>query len=113
MTPRPTNVRAGGARRKAGKTALRAWGAPYAWRMRVTVSLEDRLAEEVRREATAQGLSVSAFIARIVDDALKRPEPTHIEPFRLITAGGEGLRSGVDLDRPRELETSDDQARYG
>ena len=81
--------------------------------MRVTVSLEDRLAEDVRREATAQGLSVSAFIARIVDDALKRPEPTHVKPFRLITVGGEGLRPGIDLDHPRELETGDDATRYG
>ena len=113
MTLRHANVGAGTARRQAGKTALRAWGAPYAWRMRVTVSLEDRLAEEVRREATAQGLSVSAFIARIVGDALKRPEPTHVKPFRLITVGGEGLHPGVDLDRPRELETRDDETRYG
>ena len=81
--------------------------------MRTTISMEDRLAEEVRREATTRGLSVSAFIARIVDDALKRPEPTHVKPFRLITVGGEGPRAGVDLDRPRELETRDDEARYG
>ena len=112
MTPRSANVRAGSARRQAGKTALRARRAPYAWRMRVTVSLGDRLAEEVRREATAQGLSVSAFIARIVDDALRRPKPTHVKPFRLITAGGEGPRPGVDLDRPRELATRDDETRY-
>ena len=81
--------------------------------MRTTISMEDRLAEEVRREATTRGLSVSAFIARIVDDALKRPEPTHVKPFRLITVGGEGPRPGVDLDRPRELETHDDETRYG
>ena len=81
--------------------------------MRTTISMEDRLAEEVRREATTRGLSVSAFIARIVDDALKRPEPTHVKPFRLITVGGEGPRPGVDLDRTRELETHDDETRYG
>ncbi|MYF15837.1 MAG: CopG family transcriptional regulator [Acidobacteria bacterium] len=43
---------------------------------RMTISLEDPLAEEVRREAGARGLSVSVFIAQIVDEALKRPEPT-------------------------------------
>ena len=42
----------------------------------MTISLEDPLAEEVRREAGARGLSVSVFIAQIVDEALKRPEPT-------------------------------------
>ena len=81
--------------------------------MRLTISMDDRLADEVRREAMARGLSVSAFIARILDDALKRPEPTQAKPFRLITVGGEGPRPGVDLDRPRELESRDDEARYG
>ncbi|MDE0191444.1 MAG: ribbon-helix-helix domain-containing protein [Gammaproteobacteria bacterium] len=81
--------------------------------MRLTISMDDRLADEVRRAAMARGLSVSAFIARILDDALKRPEPTQAKPFRLITVGGEGPRPGVDLDRPRELESRDDEARYG
>ena len=80
--------------------------------MRLTISMADRLAEDVRREAGARGLSVSAFIARIVDDALKPPEPTHAKPFRLITVGGGGPRPGVTLDRPRELETREDEARY-
>ena len=80
--------------------------------MRLTISMEDRLAEDVRREATARGLSVSAFIARIVDYALKCPGPALVKPFRLITVGGGGPRPGVDLDRPRELESRDDEARY-
>ena len=81
--------------------------------MRLTISMEDRLAEDLRREATARGLSVSAFIARTLDEALKRPEPTVGKPFRLIAVGGEGPRPGVDLDRPRQLETADDEARDG
>ena len=80
--------------------------------MRTTISMEDRLAEGVRREAAARGLSVSAFIAKTLDDALKRPEPTQARPFRLITVGGEGPRPGVDLDRPRELESREDEERY-
>ena len=104
MTPRPANVRGRHrTRRQAGKTALRAtrMERPMLRRMRVTVSLDDADArQDVRREATAQGvrLSVSAVIARIVDDALKRPEPTHVKPFRLITVGGEGLCPRIDLD---------------
>ena len=80
--------------------------------MRTTISMEDRLAEGVRREAAARGMSVSAFIAKTLDDALKRPEPTQATPFRLITVGGEGPRPGVDLDRPRELESREDEERY-
>ena len=80
--------------------------------VRLTISMDDRLAEDVRREAGARGLSVSAFIARIVDDALTRPEPTQVKPFRLITVGGNGPLPGVDLDRPRDLESRDDEERY-
>jgi hypothetical protein len=49
---------------------------------RTTISLDDRLAEQVRRTAARRGMSVSAFIARTLDDALKRPEPQHAVPFR-------------------------------
>lgn len=44
--------------------------------MRTTISLDEQLAKRVRREASAQGISVSAFIARTLDDALKRREPS-------------------------------------
>ena len=82
--------------------------------MRTTISLEDRLATQVRQAASAQGVSVSAFIARTLDDALKRrtaEEP--MRPFKLITVGGDGPRPGIDLDRPRAIEVDDDEARFG
>lgn len=82
----------------------------YAVRMRTTISLDDRLAEAVRAKAAEKGESVSAFIARTLDDALKRPEPKEERPFRLVTVRGEGVRGGVDLDRPRELEVAEDEA---
>lgn len=80
--------------------------------MRTTISLDDRLAEAVRARATERGLSVSAFIAGILDDALKRPEPRQERPFRLVTVGGGGVREGVDLDRPRALEVAEDEASW-
>ena len=80
--------------------------------MRTTISLDDRLAEQVRRRAARDGLSVSAFIARVLDDALKRQPTTGPPPppFRLITVKGEGVYPGIDLDRPRALETAEDEA---
>ena len=81
--------------------------------MRTTISLNDQLARRVRREASEQGLSVSAFIARTLDDAMKRREPPDQPPFRLITVRGSRPRSGVDLDRPRALEIYDDQLKFG
>ena len=81
--------------------------------MRTSISLEDRLAERLRRRAAEEGVSVSAFIARIVDDALKRPDVQPAPPFRLVTVGGEGIYSGVDLDRPRSLLVAEDEERHG
>lgn len=80
--------------------------------MRTTISLNDRLTEAVRRRAAATGTSVSAYIARVLDDNLKRVERRPDKPFRLVTVGGAGLQGGVDLDRPRELEIADDQAAW-
>jgi hypothetical protein len=80
--------------------------------MRTTISLDDRLGEQVRRRAAREGLSVSAFIARVLDDALKRPSASSppLPPFRLITVKGDGVHPGVDLDRPRALEVAEDEA---
>lgn len=80
--------------------------------MRTTISLEDRLAEAVRAKAAEQGTSVSAFIAGVLDDALKRPPAREDRPFRLVTVGGGGLRQGIDLDRPRGLDVKDDESAW-
>ena len=81
--------------------------------MRTTISLDDQLAKQVRRAAEARGVSVSAFIAKTLDDALKRGEPSMSPPFRLVTVRGVRARPGVDLDRPRALDMRDDEARFG
>ena len=81
--------------------------------MRTTISLDDRLAKQVRRAAEARGISVSAFIAQTLDDALKRREPSESPPFRLVTVRGVHARPGVDLDRPRALDSQDDESRFG
>ena len=80
--------------------------------MRTTISLDDRLAKQVRRAAAARGISVSAFISGALNDALKRREASPPPPFRLITARGVHPRHGVDLDRPRALDAQDDEARF-
>ena len=80
--------------------------------MRTTISLDDRLAEAVRKKASEKGASVSAFIAQILDDVLKQAEPQPERPFRLVTVGGRGVSEGVDLDRPRTLEIDEDEAAW-
>lgn len=82
--------------------------------MRTTISLDDRIFEAVKQRAAAEGRSVSAFIAAILDDAIKRSDdPREEQPFRLVTVGGGGLYPEVDLDRPRQLMVAEDEERYG
>lgn len=95
---------------------VRIRGFPFAilHKVRTTISLEDRLAARVRRAAAAQGVSLSAFIAKVLDDALKQRTPTApARPFRLITVGARGRRPRIDLDRPRAIEAAEDEARFG
>ncbi len=81
--------------------------------MRTTISLDDQLARQVRHAAEVRGISVSAFIARTLDDALKRRETPEPPPFHLVTVRGVHARPGVDLDRPRALDVQDEEAGYG
>ncbi|MDE0229799.1 MAG: hypothetical protein OXJ62_13185 [Spirochaetaceae bacterium] len=81
--------------------------------MRTTISLDERLERQVRRRAAAQGLSVSAFIAKVLDDALKRRAPAELPPFRLVTVRNARIRPGFDLDSPRSLDSEDDRAQFG
>lgn len=81
--------------------------------MRIAISLDDQLAEQVRRAAETRGLGVSAFIAKTLDDALKRRETVEQPPFHVVTVRGAHPRPGVDLDRPRALDARDDEARFG
>jgi hypothetical protein len=82
--------------------------------MRTTISLDDRIFEAVKRRAAAEGRSVSAFIAAVLDDAMKRdPRPSEERSFRLVAVGGGGPYPEVDLDRPRELMVAEDEEQYG
>ena len=80
--------------------------------MRTTISLDDQLAKQVRREAADRGVSVSAFISTTLSDALKRRELSEPPPFRLLTVRGVRPRPGIDLDRPRALDARDDEASF-
>ncbi len=78
--------------------------------MRTTVTLSEQLARRVRQEAAARGMSVSAFIAGTLDDALKHSGPQESPPFEMMTVRGVHPRPGVDLDRTRALDVQDDEA---
>jgi len=82
--------------------------------MRTTISLDDNVLEAVKRRAAQEGSSVSSYIAKVLNEAVKKQESRDNEqPFQLITAGGGGPFEGVNLDRPRELMVAEDERRYG
>lgn len=81
--------------------------------MKTTISLDEYLERQVRRRAAAEGLSVSAFISKVLNDALKQRTPAEQTPFCLVTVRNARLRPGVDLDSPRSLDLEDDRARFG
>ena len=84
------------------------------FKMRTTISLDDKIFEAVKRRAAAEGRSVSSFIAAVLDDAIKRESrPKEQRPFRLVTVGDGGPYPEIDLDRPRELMVAEDEERYG
>ena len=80
--------------------------------MRTTISLDDHLAQAVRREARARSMSMSAFIADILADAVQRKTSTDAPPVKLSTVSRVRLRPGIDLDRPRALEIQDDEKEF-
>lgn len=72
--------------------------------MRTTITLNDSLAERVKRAAFERGISVSEFLQEAARAALaaKRDEENN-KPFRLVTFRGDGPQPGVDLTRPSEV----------
>ena len=79
--------------------------------MRTTISLDDGLAEDVKRRAAELRTSVSALIEALVRDGLNRPTVQPKPPrFRLVTVKRGGLCSGVDLDRAARLVDDQDLA---
>ena len=87
-------------------------GAQFSWFiiMRTTISLDDQLADRLRSAAAERGLSVSAFIAQTLEYAQNSRQIAEPPPFKLVTVRGGRVPPGIDLDRPRLLESLDDES---
>jgi hypothetical protein len=79
--------------------------------MRKTISLDDELGRRLLAAARERGQSLSAFLAEAGRLHLEQP-PRAVVPFELISRGGRGPRTGVDLDRTSELLVADDERDY-
>lgn len=81
--------------------------------MRTTISLDDHLAQAVRREARARSMSMSAFIAGVLADTVQRNAPAGAAAtFKFPTISGVRVRPDIDLDQPRALEVLDDEKEF-
>ncbi len=79
--------------------------------MRTTISLDDGLAEDVKRRAAELRTSVSALIESLIREGLHRSEPPQkVRRFRLVTVGRGHVLPGVDLDRAAKLTDDADEA---
>ena len=81
--------------------------------MRTTITLDDGLAADLKRQARAEGKSLSALIVEALRAQLgKRPAAQKPAKFRLVTVKGGGLQPGVELGTPGALEEAEDVERW-
>lgn len=66
--------------------------------MRTTITIDDRLLDEVRKRAAALRRTVSQVIEDSVRESLLRRADGPREPFRLRTFSAGDVQTGVDLD---------------
>jgi hypothetical protein len=72
--------------------------------MRTTITLDDALAREVKREAARLQITVSQYLERAARAELSRQK--QVKPakrFKLITFCGDGPQPGVDLNRGSQV----------
>jgi hypothetical protein len=76
--------------------------------MRATIHLENALGHALQIAAQQRGESLSAFLAEAGRRYLAEPTNLPATPFQLITRGGNGVQSGVDLNQINNLTAMDD-----
>jgi ribbon-helix-helix CopG family protein len=81
--------------------------------MRTTITLDDRLLEQLKSRATASGTTVSRLVEQAVRLFIRTP-PTRKprEQFELVTFGRGGRFSRQNIDKTSRLIEEDDVARH-
>lgn len=81
--------------------------------MRTTITLDDKLLEQLKERATASGMTVSRLIEQAVRLFI---QPTHAPEqqnrFELVTFGRGGHFSQRNIDKTSRLIEDDDVARH-
>lgn len=81
--------------------------------MRTTITLDDRLLEQLKQRAARSGTSVSRLIEQAARLLLRVPTQTREdEAFELVTYGAGGRFSQHNIDKTSALLAADDAERY-
>ena len=81
--------------------------------MRTTITLDDKLLEQLKERATASGTTVSRLIEQAVRLFVRTPRaPRQPDRFDLVTFGRGGHFSRQNIDKTSRLDEDDDAARY-
>jgi hypothetical protein len=70
--------------------------------MRTTLNLDEALLVSAKHRALEERVPLSQVVENALRAALSKPR-VECRPVRLVTAGGSGLKPGVDLDDGRSL----------
>lgn len=79
--------------------------------MKISITLDDELAERFRAEARERGQCLSVFLADAGRLALAAKKNSQ-EPFEVLTCGEGGAYPGINLDKISELLGKEDEQRY-
>lgn len=81
--------------------------------MRTTITLDDRLLDQLKKRAAASGTSVSRLIEQAVRLWVRTPvPPKQTQRFDLVTFGAGGRFSRMNIDKTSALLDADDVDRY-
>jgi hypothetical protein len=82
--------------------------------MRTTITLDDRLLEQLKKRAASAGTSVSQLIEQAVRLSIRNgPAPRASRAFDLVTFGSGGRFSRQNIDKTSALVAAEDEAHYG
>ena len=81
--------------------------------MRITVSLDDRLLERLKRRAAESRATVSRLVERAVRLLLQSPAPQQREHFDLVTFREGSRFTPLNIDKTGALMEADDIDRFG
>lgn len=81
--------------------------------MRTTITLDDKLLEQLKDRATASGTTVSRLIEQAVRLFIRTPRASQQQNrFELVTFGRGGHFSRQNIDKISRLIEDDDVAKY-